>query len=144
MASFVTNKAKMEMLKEDVDTVVLRLLLVDTPPASEAAAQDLNTVSQIVADELAGTGYARQTVNTQTVTEDDSGNRAVIDAVDPATYSAIDAGLIAGAWVYRRVGGGDVDANDLLWFFLDCTDLTTNGGDVTLSYHATDGLATVT
>lgn len=142
MASYMTNKGKYLLVNDATTSSVWRILLVDTPPASSGAAADLNTVSEIVGDELSGTGYARQTVNTQTVTEQDASDRVLVDATDPSTYSGIDAGTIAGAWIYKRVAGSDVDANDLLICFLDCTDLVTNGGDVTLSYHSTDGILT--
>lgn len=142
MASYMTNKGKYLLVNDATTASVWRIMLVDTPPANSGAAADLNTVSQVVGDELSGTGYVRQTVNTQTVTEDDTNDYVKVDATDPATYTGIDAGTIAGAWIYKRVGGGDVDANDLLICFLDCTDLVTNGGDVTLSYHATNGILT--
>lgn len=142
MPSYMTNKGKYEVISRANPGPTYRLMLVNTPPASAGVAADLNTVSQVVANELSGTGYARVTLSGVTVTEDDSGDRVVFDATDPATYTAINAGTIAGAWVYIRVGGGDVDASDLLVCFLDCTDLVTNGGDVTLSFDV-NGLFTV-
>lgn len=143
MGSWWANKGKRDLAVVDATAATLRIMLVNTPPASAGAAADLNFVSDVVANELAGVGYARKTLATVTVTEDDVNDRAVLDADDPSTYAAINAGTIAGAWIYRRVGGGDVDANDILWMFLDTADLVTNGGDVTLAFAST-GLSTIT
>lgn len=143
MASFMTNKGKYELISRATTSQTFRLLLVNTPPANAGTAADLNTVSQVTSNELSGTGYARVTLGTLSLTEDDTGDRAVFSAANPATYTAINAGTIAGGWVYIRVGGSDVDASDLLVCFLDCTDLVTNGGDVTLSFDATNGILTL-
>lgn len=109
----------------------LRLLLVDTPPASQETAEDLVNVSEVTADELAGTGYGRATLTGEGATVDDPGNRTTLDADDPATYSGLDAGTIAGGWVFRQVTN---DADSVLWCFVDCDDLVTNGSDVDLSF----------
>lgn len=109
----------------------LRLLLVDTPPASQEAAEDLVNVSEVVADELSGAGYARVALANEGSTIDDPGNRTTLDADDPATYSEMDAGTIAGGWVFRQVTN---DADSVLWCYVDCDDLVTNGSDVDLSF----------
>lgn len=144
MSSMWTNKGKADLIAGGISGRTFRVMLVSAEPASAAAAADLNFVADVVADELSGTGYARQTLSGVVATEDDTNDRALLDASDPATYSAINAGTIAGAWVYRRVAGGDVDANDILWCFVDLVpDLVTNGGDITLQFNAL-GISTVT
>jgi hypothetical protein len=142
MASWWTNKGKADLAKTDPTAATLRILLVNTAPASQAAAADLNFVADVVAGELSGTGYARQTLAGVTVTEDDTNDRAILDATDPATYAGINAGTIAGAWIYRRVGGADSDAVDVLWCWIDTPDLVTNGGDVNVAFAAT-GISTI-
>lgn len=142
MASHWTNRGKYRLAHSGVNGKTFRLLLVDTPPASGAAAADLNVPNDVVADELSGTGYGRKTLANVAVTERDASDNAMIDADDPSTYSAINAGTIAGGWVVERVGGGDDDANDHLWLFLDTNDLVTNGGDVDLAIAAA-GLSSV-
>lgn len=146
MASFMTNKGKFELInRAAVTSQIWRLLLVNTPPANAGTAADLNFVSQVTSLELSGTGYARVTLASPAVTEDDTNDYAKITATNPGTYTAINAGTIAGAWVFLRTSGGgsDIDATDPLVCFLDCTDLVTNGGDVTLSFDATNGILTL-
>lgn len=139
MASYVTNRGKAELASQAAASADLRLLLVDTPPASAAAAADLNFVSQVSADECSGTGYARVTLAGEAVTEDDTNDQAVLDANDPATYSGANFGTIAGGWVFRQVTN---DADSPVWCFLDVADIVTNGGDVTLSFAAA-GIITI-
>lgn len=143
MASHWTNRGKARLATGGVTGKTLRLLLVDTPPASAAVAADLNTPSQVTVDELAGTGYARKTLANNAVTEDDAGDQAKITNDNPAAYASINAGTIAGGWVVERIAGADDDANDHLWVFLDTNDLVTNGGDVNLTGLST-GWSTVT
>ena len=143
MASYWTNKGKADLAGQDPTAATLRIMLVNTAPASAAAAADLNFVADVAANELAGTGYARQTLSGVTVTEDDTNDRAILDATNPATYTAINAGTIAGAWIFRRVGASDSNAVDVLWCFLDVPDLVTNGGDVNVQFAAT-GISTLT
>jgi hypothetical protein len=139
VASWVSTKGTFEIANLAVASQDLRLLLVDTPPASQAAAQDVNFVADVVADELSGTGYARRTLAGESVTEDDTNNRTSIDATDPAVYTGINAGTIAGGWIYRQVTN---DADSPAWAFLDVADIVTNTGDVTLSFHA-NGIITL-
>ena len=55
-----TNRGRAEVAKQDPTAVTLRILLVDTAPASQAAAAAVNTIADVVANELSGTGYARR------------------------------------------------------------------------------------
>lgn len=149
MASYWTNKGKADLPAGDITARTLRMLLVNTAPANAAAAADLNVVSDVVSLELSGTGYVggpggsgRRTLASVTITEDDTNDWAKLDAADPAVWTAINAGTIAGAWIYRRVGGADADGSDLLWVFIGTTPLVTNGGDVT-GILAANGFTTV-
>lgn len=120
------------------------MLLVNTPPASAAAAADLNFVADVVAVELAATNYVRKALANVVVTEDDANDRALIDADDPSTWASLGGALndtIVGAWVFRQVTN---DADSILWCFLDVSpDVPTNGGDVLLSLSAL-GISTIT
>lgn len=123
-----------------------KLLLVNATGAAvaDATKQDYNTVSQVVGNELAnisGSGYARKTLTSITVTEDDSGNLAVIDSADPSLYASINAGTISGGWIFEVVDS--TDANDLVWLFLDVDDIVTNGTDVTLTFSSSGGWSTL-
>lgn len=147
MASVWSNKGKARLALAGVSGKTFKLLIVNATGAAIAAGTmaDYNTVSQVTANEISnisGTGYARKTLANVTVIEDDANDRAYIDADDPSLYAAINAGVIAGGWVFENVDG--TDANDLVWLFLDITDITTNGTDVSLAFSATTGLSTVT
>jgi len=129
MASFMSTRGKFELANVDADAADLRLILVDTPPASQAAAEDINFVDGIVADEVAGAG--RADLAGLALTENDTNDRAELDATDPATYTGLNGPTIAGGWIYRQVTN---DADSPVWCFLDVNDIVTNGGDVTLSF----------
>lgn len=136
MASHMTTKGLFDILDRAVSggsAADLRVLAVDTPPANAAAAANLNFVDDVVADELSGTGYARRTLTGEAAGEDDANDRANIDATDPTTYSAINAGTIAGLWLFRFVTD---DTDSRLWGFLDVADIVTNGGDVSILINA--------
>ncbi|MCU1679207.1 MAG: hypothetical protein JWM93_3965 [Frankiales bacterium] len=142
-----TNKGKSDLIAGGIAAREFRIVLVKTPPASQAAAADLNFLSEVTSAECDFTNYARKTLASVVSVEDDTNDRAALDAADPSTYTAAGGATnntIAGAWIVRRsVNGADTPAADLLWMFLDVTDLPTNGGDVTLAFNAT-GLATIT
>lgn len=136
MASWTTNKARFDVLTRanaGGAAAVWKVLLVDTEPASAAAAADLNFVAEVVANELADASYSRKTLANVTVTEDDTGDAAFIDADDPVWTALAGAETAVGAWVYREVSN---DADSVLYAFVDSNDLATNGGDVTLTFHA--------
>lgn len=102
---------------------------------------DHDFVDDIDGDEM--TGAARKTLGSLTVTRSTANDNVVIDAADPSVYSALDDGTLAGAAIYRQVGGNDATPeDDPLWLFIDVEDLVTNGGDVTLAFHST-GLGAV-
>lgn len=150
MAAYWTTKGKMDLASGGVQvgTRVFRLLLVTSAgiPANAAAAENLNFVSEVTANECTFTNYARQTITMSTPSEDDTNDRSVIDATDPSVYTSAGGATnntIGGAWLYRRVGGVDADASDILWVFLGLAggNITTNGGNITLTFHATNGVS---
>lgn len=132
MGTWTTTKGRFDILNRYLSgaggAADLVLILVDTPPASQATTEDLNFVSEVVADELAGTGYTRISLANEAATENDTTNLGAIDADDPSAQTlAADNGTIAGAWLARNTGS---DATSPLIVFLDSTDLVTNGGNV--------------
>lgn len=144
MAEYWTNKGKADLAKVDFTASTMKVLAVSAAPASAAAAADLNFVSDVVANELtnvSGTGYVRKTLSGLTIVEDDTNDRAFIDCND-FTYTAINAGTIAGLWVYRQVVPATPnDAADILWCFLGAAQVT-NGGDINVAINAL-GLSTI-
>lgn len=103
---------------------------------TEAEIQDLNTFTELDAvtsvAEAAGGSYGRQNLTSVTVTEDDTNNRANIDAGN-ATFPAVAAGAeIYGGFILRGTG---VDGDDLITVFIlkdsgSGTGITPNGSDI--------------
>lgn len=135
MASVWTNKGIQDALTNGTSGKTFILLLVNSTGAtlSDATKKDINFVSEISTNELSGTGYARKTLTNVVITEDDTNDRAVLDADDPTTYTGINAGTIAGGWVFRDIGA---DSADIPWVFLEIADIVTNGGDVSLAFSS--------
>jgi len=137
MASLLYNRGKKALVAGEVDwddnsTTTIRVLLVTpsyTPNADHAYVSD-------VTNESAGTGYVRKDLTSRAVSQNDTNDRVECDAAD-ITWTGLDCGTIAGAVVYKQVGGNDASpADDILIGFMDFNDLVTNGGDVTLQWNA--------
>lgn len=97
-----------------------------------------NTVSDLT-NECTGGSYARQTLGTKAVTEDDTGGRAYFDAAD-TTFTAVPA---QSSDINAVVIFDNTETSDPLLFYLDFTAFTGNGSDVTVQWHA-DGIAEIT
>lgn len=131
MASILYNKLYQLALTGAVDLEddTINVLLVDN---TYTADKTHDFVSDVVADELSGTGYTRKTLAGKSVTLDNGNNRVTFDATDPV-WTGLDAGVIGGAVIFKQVTN---DADSPLICFLDPTNLTTNGSDVTLQFNA--------
>lgn len=130
----VYNKFKTQSLGSlTLPTDDIRVLLVDSSYTFNA---DHHFVSDL-AGELSGTGYVRKALTTKSLTEDDTNDRSIFDA-DDLVYTAINAGQIDGAIVYKEAGS---DAARQLVCCLDVTPkVPTNGGDINLNWAATIGI----
>lgn len=113
----------------DLEDDTINVLLVDD---TYTANKDHDFVNDVVGDELSGTGYTRKTLAGKSVTLDTGNDRVTFDATDPV-WTGLDAGTIGGAVVFKQVTN---DADSPLICFLDPTNLTTNGSDVTLQFNA--------
>lgn len=138
-----TNAGKRDLAAGGVAGRELRILFVTAAPASAAAAADLNFVSQVAANESPGAG--RQTLASVATAEDDTNDRATIDATDPTDITPTNgSAAVVGAWIYRRATNGtDTDATDILWCYLSATPaVTPNGGAISIAFNAA-GFATI-
>jgi hypothetical protein len=97
-----------------------------------------------------GTGYSRQGMTNQSVTQDDTDNEGVFDA-DDVTFAGLDGADIQFIMVYKQVGGDDTTPGDDLIVNIYDDDsagsladlpLTTNGSDVTISWD-TEGITNI-
>jgi hypothetical protein len=101
---------------------------------------DHNFVSDVSADEISVTGYTggfagagRKTLSAKTFTEDDANDWAYLDA-DDIVWNTLGAGAtIGGAILIKEVTN---DAASPLLAFMDLTNTSTNGGDITVSWNA--------
>jgi len=107
---------------------------------------DHEFVSSVVADEFTGTGYTgghngagRKALASKTITDDTANDRIELDAADPSAWTGLNSDTVAWVIVFEQ---GASDAASQLICALDPADLTTNGGDVALSFNA-EGVAQV-
>ncbi len=114
----------------------LKILLV-TPSDTYDQVND-TYVSDISANELAGGNYARQTLLGVLVTKGTGGHAAVIDAND-VIWMGLSGHAVEAAYVYEEDPAGD--ASSPLRWRIDGDNITTNGGNVTVKFHQTDGVA---
>jgi len=130
MANLVTNKLKYELMTGDanLDAADLRVLLLTT---TGSVTPDTNVVNDIVANELAVSGYARQALAGETVTEDDANDFAYLDATD-ATFSALATGETIGWAALLRQVTNDTDSP--VYAGYDVTDTPTNGSDQVIQW----------
>jgi hypothetical protein len=128
----VYNKYKAQALNGliNLTTDTIKVLLVSSSYTVNA---DHHFVADVVAAELAGTGYARKTLASPTVTEDDTNDLAFFDAAD-VVWTGANFGTVDAAIVYKLV------TNDADSPLIACINLTphvvTNGGDFTAQWAA--------
>lgn len=132
MASLVPNRMLYNALHTYLNGKSLKAMLMKS---THTPSKDHNTVSDVVADEINVSGYARQTVTVSGsgVTEDDTNDLAKFDGTDPVFAALTTGQTVGGAWVFADSGA---DATSELICFLDGTDVPTNGGAITLVFDA--------
>ncbi len=147
MASITTNKGRYLLTKAATgavdllaDTIEVILLGTGYTPNKDHA-----FVSDVVASELSGTGYTggyggsgRKTLASKTFTQDDTNDLAKFDAAD-VTWTGINAGTIGFAAISVRKTS---DADSPVLAIVDVADTVTNGGDLTIQWHA-NGIITL-
>lgn len=140
MAETVYNVAKARMANGslDLDTSTVRMMLLKTTAAG-AFDPDLNTVAGLLAvgsvAECDFTNYARKTL-TVTVTEDDTNNRANVDAAD-VTWTAAGGttnNTPVAAVIYQD-GATDADRYLISYHDTGFGSIATNSGDYTVQIN---------
>lgn len=109
-----------------------------TPNPDHKFMSDINTHECNATNYTGGFGGAgRKTLSSKTVTEDTTNNRAVLDAADPATYTALGGttdNTLRYGFVCKEVTN---DAASPIVAILDFgADKNTNGGDFTAAFNA--------
>jgi len=118
-----------------VNTGSLVAILVDT--VDTLTKETDRYISDIDANELAGTGYSRKTLTNVTINLGSNGHATHLDADDIA-YTGINAGEIEAAYIANNTGS---DPTSKLLCRLDGANVITSGGDVTLVLSALNGVA---
>lgn len=139
MPSVVYNVAKGAFADGtlDWDTDAVEVLLLSSVEA--APDPDHATVTAVLGDventEVSTTNYARQALAGRSVTVDNTGDRAVLDASD-STWASIGNGAVSA--VSALVFAGTVPIA-----LIDFTDTVLNGGDFTIQWSV-NGVITLT
>lgn len=79
-------------------------------------------------------GAGRKVLGTKTITNDTTNDRTVYDAADPSAWTLGVGDTIGGAIIGKKGSADDTTAIPI--FFLDFTDVPTNGSTFTLSFDA--------
>lgn len=130
MASNLYNPGLSKLLSNtiDYDSDTIKIMLVDT---NHTFTKSHEFVSDVVANEVSGTGYSRKTLANKDQRDDFANDRIEYDADNP-TYTALDCGTIASAIIFKEVTN---DADSPIIANIDFPDLTTNGSDVELKIN---------
>jgi hypothetical protein len=83
-------------------------------------------------------GAGRKVLASKTITNDTTNDRTVFDAADPSAWTLGTGDTVGGAVIQKKGAASDATAVPL--FFLDFTDVPTNGSTFTLSFDA-NGIA---
>lgn len=140
MADAAYNRGKFLIASGSLDWVNddIQVLLLDDAGTYVFSA-DHNFVADLGANESTGTGYVRKALASKTATEDDTNDRASLDAAD-VVWAGLDAGTVQAAVVFRQV---TTDSDSEVLFYMDSGfPFTSNGGDLTWQINAA-GVATV-
>lgn len=142
MASRAYNEGAYQLRKGGsvdyvADTIKVMLLANDTPYTFDA---DHDHVDDISASELSVTGYTsgfagagRKTLGSKTITKDTATDRLVYDAADPSVWTLAAGKTVTAAVIYWHSVD---DATSIPLFYLDFTDVPTNGFTFALTFSA--------
>jgi hypothetical protein len=135
LATFVTNKAKEQLLNAtlDLDTNTIKIALFKTDPTATA---DMNFMSELTpgTNECDATNYVRKTV-TLAAAENDTDDKAYLTISGNLTWTALGGAsnnTVVAAALMKDAGGADSANLFIAW--LDITNTPTNGGDFILSW----------
>ena len=144
MANFWYTNAKRAFAAGEISptTDTFKAMLVVPATSTADTEKAVTTLSGFTTlGEYTGAHYARKTLTSITVTQDDVNLTGKIDAAD-ITWTALGADANAAILVYKHVTN---DTDSIPLFYIDTgTNLpfNGNGGDVTVAWNA-NGIATI-
>lgn len=138
MAALVFNQFKHELASQTVnwssETIKAALVMTNTTADTEEDVANVAAFSTL--DECDGSGYARQTLGTKTITNDTTNDRTVFDAADP-TFSSLGAGTRStqGVLIIQDTGS---DATSIPICYMPFTsNQVHNGSDFPVQFPST-------
>lgn len=140
MASAIPNSAKANLINGGIDlnTDDIRVRLCMTNTTCDTEVDAINTLSNYtLIDVCDATGYADVALTSETVTADDTNDRAEFDAAD-ASFTGLGGDAtrdIQGALIYKYVDG--TNANDIPIAFVDfTTDIPLTATQIDIPWNA--------
>ena len=138
MASFVYTRAKLQIFRGEIvmHSQDIRALLIKTSGNTTTDTEEDVTLMNGFATlgELVATNYVRKALASEVINEDTANNRAEFDATD-VVWSSLGGATndtIGALLVYKHVTN---DADSIPIAYIELTDTTTNGGDITVSWN---------
>lgn len=143
MASLVYNIGSFKLQDRTIDFAADDIEVILVKSTYTPNKDDTNSV--YAAAEISGVsgytggwgGAGRKLLGGKTITNDTTNDRTVYDATDPSAWTLGTGDTVGGAIIGKK--GSANDSTALPIFFLDFTDVPTNGSTFTLSFHA-DGI----
>lgn len=140
MASFVYTRALFQLANGDMDLTGddIRVLLVkesgNTTTDTEADTTFLDQFTTL--GELSATSYVRKALANELITEDTANDRAEFSADATVVWSPLGGAsndTIGALILYKHVTN---DTDSIPIAYIELSDTTTNGGDITVSWNA--------
>jgi hypothetical protein len=140
MASFTYNIGSKSVIDRTLDYLADTIEIVLTKSTYTPNKDDVNGTP--AASEITGVsgyvggfgGAGRKVLASKTITNDTTNDRTVLDAADPSAWTLGTGDTVGGAVIQKKGSASDATAVPL--FFLDFTDVPTNGSTFTLTFDA--------
>ena len=144
MASVVPTNAMVQCMAGDLDLNAASALKCTLLKSSYTPNPDHKFMADVSASECDATGFAggfggadHKTLTSVTITEDTVNNRAVVDAANPATFSAIGGASNNDLNVLAVYAPGTSYADSQIVALLEFASVfSTNGGDLLVQFDA--------
>ncbi len=131
MASNLYNNGLLKLLNGNINYTSdnIALLVVDNTYTFDRTDEFVSDLT----GEVSGTGYARLSLTSKTVTLNATTNTVVFDCADVSFNAITTSNAFSGAVVYDDTG---VDSTSSLIGFFDMPETTTDGSDVNVTVSA--------
>ena len=138
MASFVYNKAKEHFFRGTFTASTdYRVLLVKGAASTTTDTEDdVEFLSGFTTlGESTASGYARQTLASESINFDSANNRVELDATDPA-FGALNSDTVGAFILYSEGGGTEATRRPVCYVDTGGFPVVLNGGTFTIQFNA--------